>query len=143
MFIRRCLEKNLRRWDERFSTSEIIRTYGKEYKCIFVGDASMSPYEILAPGGGNEHFNEEPGSIWLERAINQWSSNVWINPVQKENWEHSHSTTLIREIFQDRMVPLSINGIEAATKILSKKFLKLLSIKKNLKKNLTFLSQAF
>ena len=114
-------KKNLRRWDERFSTSEIIRTYGKEYKCIFVGDASMSPYEILAPGGGNEHFNEEPGSIWLERAINQWSSNVWINPVQKENWEHSHSTTLIREIFQDRMVPLSINGIEAATKILSKK----------------------
>ena len=87
----------------------------------FVGDASMSPYEILAPGGGNEHFNEEPGSIWLERAINQWSSNVWINPVQKENWEHSHSTTLIREIFQDRMVPLSINGIETATKILSKK----------------------
>ena len=114
-------KKNSRRWDERFSTSEIIRTFGKEYKCIFVGDASMSPYEILAPGGGNEHFNEEPGSIWLERAINQWSSNVWINPVQKENWEHSHSTTLIREIFQDRMVPLSINGIEAATKILSKK----------------------
>ena len=114
-------KKNSRRWDERFSTSEIIRTFGKEYKCIFVGDASMSPYEILAPGGGNEHFNEEPGSIWLERAINQWSSNVWINPVQKENWEHSHSTTLIREIFQDRMVPLSINGIETATKILSKK----------------------
>ena len=114
-------KKNSRRWDERFSTSEIIRTFGKEYKCIFVGDASMSPYEILAPGGGNEHFNEEPGSIWLERAINQWSSNVWINPVQKENWGHSHSTTLIREIFQDRMVPLSINGIEAATKILSKK----------------------
>ena len=69
-------KNNLRRWEERFSTEQIIRTYGKEYKCIFVGDAAMSPYEILMPGGGNEHFNDETGRTWLERAINQWPSNL-------------------------------------------------------------------
>ncbi len=112
---------NLRRWEERFSTNEIIRKYGKEYKCIFVGDASMSPYEIMMPGGGNEHFNDEPGKVWLERAINQWPSNIWINPNSPNNWEYSQSTMMIKEIFQDRMVPLSIKGIEEGTKILTKK----------------------
>jgi len=114
-------KNNFRRWEERISTLEILRTYGKEYKCIFVGDASMSPYEIISPGGGNEHFNDEPGSVWLERAINQWPSNIWINPLPKKNWEHSHSTSLIKEIFQNRMFPLSINGIEEGTRILTKR----------------------
>ena len=114
-------KNNFRRWEERISTLEILRTYGKEYKCIFVGDAAMSPYEIISPGGGNEHFNDEPGSVWLERAINQWPSNIWINPLPKKNWEHSHSTSLIKEIFQNRMFPLSINGIEEGTRILTKR----------------------
>ncbi len=114
-------KNNFRRWEERISTLEILRTYGKEYKCIFVGDASMSPYEIISPGGGNEHFNDEPGSVWLERAINQWPSNIWINPLPKKNWENSHSTSLIKEIFQNRMFPLSINGIEEGTRILTKR----------------------
>ena len=87
-------KNNSRRWEERFSTSEVFRTFGKEHKCIFVGDASMSPYEILMPGGGNEHFNDEPGKVWLERAIDQWPSNLWINPIPMDEWDHSHSISL-------------------------------------------------
>ena len=111
---------NSRRWKEKFSTSEILRTYGKEYRCIFVGDASMSPYEIMVPGGSNEHYNQETGKIWLERAINQWPSNLWINPTPESDWEFSHSTSIIKEIFEKRMVPLSINGIEQGIKTLTK-----------------------
>lgn len=114
-------KNNSRRWTEKFSTYEILRTYGKDYKCIFVGDASMSPYEILASGGGNEHFNEEPGKIWLERARNQWSSNLWINPIPKHKWSYSESTYIIREIFSENMVPLSLEGIEEGIDILSKR----------------------
>ena len=114
-------KNNIRRWEERFSTYEIMRTYGKDYKCIFVGDASMSPYEVMSPGGANEHFNDESGRVWLERARENWPSNLWINPIPKEHWEFSHSTSLIREIFENNMVPLSLNGLEEGTKILSKK----------------------
>ena len=113
-------KNNSRRWEERFLTTEIFRTYSKEYKCIFVGDAAMSPYEIMIPGGGNEHYNEEPGNVWLERAINQWPSNLWINPIPEDQWDLSQSTSLIKEIFQNRMVPLTVEGIEKGTKILSK-----------------------
>ncbi len=114
-------KNNIRRWEERFSTYEIMRTYGKDYKCIFVGDASMSPYEVMSPGGANEHFNDESGRVWLERARENWPSNLWINPIPKEHWKFSHSTSLIREIFENNMVPLSLNGLEEGTKILSKK----------------------
>ena len=114
-------KSNVRRWKEQYSTAEIFRTYGKEYKCIFVGDASMSPYEVMSPGGANEHFNDESGRVWLERARENWPSNLWINPIPKEHWEFSHSTSLIREIFENNMVPLSLNGLEEGTKILSKK----------------------
>ncbi len=112
-------KNNSRRWEERFSTEQIIRTYGKEYKCIFVGDAAMSPYEILMPGGGNEHFNDETGKVWLERAINQWPSNLWINPNPEKNWNFYRSTSIIKEIFSKRMVPLSVKGIKEGTKILT------------------------
>ena len=112
-------KNNSRRWTEQFSTSEIIRTYGSEYKCIFVGDAAMSPYEIIAPGGGNEHYNEESGKVWLERAIKQWPANLWINPSQESNWYFSQSTSIIKEIFSKKMVPLSLQGITEGTKILS------------------------
>lgn len=112
-------KNNQRRWNERFPTYDIFRTYSNEYKCIFVGDATMSPYEIITPGGANEHYNQESGKVWLERAISQWPSNIWINPSPKEYWNTSESTSIIREIFQDRMVPLSIKGIDQGTKILS------------------------
>jgi uncharacterized protein with von Willebrand factor type A (vWA) domain len=112
---------NSRRWKEQFSTLEIFRTYGKECKCIFVGDASMSPYEILIPGGANEHFNQESGQAWLERAITQWPSNLWINPILEEHWNYSQSTNIIKDIFSNRMVPLSLKGIDEGTRLLSKK----------------------
>ena len=114
-------KNNSRRWEERFSTSEVFRTFGKEYKCIFVGDASMSPYEILMPGGGNEHFNDEPGKVWLERAIDKWPSNLWINPIPIDQWDYSHSISLIKEIFSEKMVPLTIKGLEKGIKVLSKR----------------------
>ena len=112
-------KNNERRWTERISTSEIFRTYGSDYKCIFVGDAQMSPYEILTPGGGNEYFNQESGKVWLKRAIKKWPSNLWINPIQKNNWYYSESTSIINEIFSKKMVPLSLQGIAEGTKILS------------------------
>ena len=113
-------KNNNRRWNERLSTYDVIRTYGKEFKCIFVGDATMSPYEIVIPGGGNEHFNEEPGRVWLERAITQWPSYIWINPVIEKYWEYSESIMIIKGIFQNRMVPLTLDGIDKATRILAK-----------------------
>ena len=113
-------KNNNRRWNERLSTYDVIRTYGKEFKCIFVGDATMSPYEIVIPGGGNEHFNDEPGRVWLERAITQWPSYIWINPVIEKYWEYSESTMIIKDIFKNRMVPLTLDGIDKATKILAK-----------------------
>ena len=112
-------KNNSRRWNERLSTYDVIRTYGKEFKCIFVGDATMSPYEIVIPGGGNEHFNEEPGRVWLERAITQWPSYIWINPVIEKYWEYSESTIIIKDIFRNRMVPLTVDGIDKATRILA------------------------
>ena len=114
-------QNNSRRWEERFSTAQILRTYGREYKCIFVGDASMSPYEILMPGGGNEHFNEISGKAWLEKALYQWPSHLWINPIPKRYWKITDSIKIINDIFHNKMVPLSIKGIEQGTEILSKK----------------------
>ena len=76
----RVYGKTTRRWEKKINTWDILNTYGSDYKCIFVGDASMSPYEILYPGGANEYWNEESGSVWLERARTQWPSNIWINP---------------------------------------------------------------
>ncbi|TCL09717.1 hypothetical protein BXY66_1774 [Shimia isoporae] len=103
---------NKRRWNDQTSTHEVMRTYGPDYKCIFVGDASMSPYEIAYAGGANEHWNAEPGQIWLERAREQWSSNLWINPTPESHWQYTHSIQMIREIFENRMVPMTLAGLE-------------------------------
>ncbi len=109
---------NRRRWQEQIPTWDILHTYGPDYKCIFVGDASMSPYEILYPGGANEHWNEEPGRVWLERARRQWPDNLWINPVPEEEWQYTQSIAMIREIFEGRMVPMTLEGITRAMKLL-------------------------
>ena len=113
---------NKRRHVEKIPTWEVLHTYGSNYKCIFVGDASMSPYEIMIPGGGNEHFNEEAGHVWLERVTNKWSSHLWINPTPKKYWDYSHTTQIIKQIFDNKMVPLTIEGLVEGTKILSRKF---------------------
>lgn len=111
---------NRRRWDQQTPTHEVLRTYGGDYKCIFVGDASMSPYEIAYPGGANEHWNPEAGQVWLERAREQWTSNLWINPVPEKYWEYTHSIGMIREIFEDRMVPMTLAGLEQGMRELTR-----------------------
>jgi uncharacterized protein with von Willebrand factor type A (vWA) domain len=110
---------NRRRWDAQTPTWEVIRTYGSDYKCIFVGDASMSPYEILHPGGANEHWNPESGQVWLTRAFTQWPAHLWINPVPEAHWNHSHSTRLIRELAGE-MVPMTLDGIARGIKALGR-----------------------
>ncbi|WP_146592238.1 vWA domain-containing protein [Puniceibacterium confluentis] len=111
---------NRRRWDAQLPTGEILRTYGSDYKCIFVGDASMSPYEIAYPGGANEHWNAEAGETWLRRCRAQWPSNVWINPTPERHWQYTQSISMIREIFEDSMVPMTLSGLERAMKSLTR-----------------------
>ncbi len=111
---------NARRWDDVTSTQEVLNTYGPDYKCIFVGDASMSPYEIAYPGGANEHWNAESGQVWLDRARTQWPEHLWINPVPEKYWAYTQSINMIREIFEDRMVPMTLEGIERGMKELGR-----------------------
>ncbi len=109
---------NNRRWDAQIPTHEVLRTYGPEYKCIFVGDAAMSPYEVAFAGGANEHWNPEAGQVWLERARAQWPANLWINPVPERQWEYTQSTHMIREIFENQMVPMTLEGLDKGMKTL-------------------------
>ncbi|MEL6959487.1 MAG: VWA domain-containing protein [Pseudomonadota bacterium] len=111
---------NRRRWDAQTPTWEVLRTYGPDYKCIFVGDASMSPYEIAYPGGANEHWNEEAGQVWLERARDQWQSHLWLNPLPERYWRFTQSVQMVQQIFgADRMVPMTLEGIERGMKVLT------------------------
>ncbi len=107
---------NRRRWSEVTPTWDVLNTYGADYKCIFLGDASMSPYEIAYPGGANEHWNEEAGHVWLARAREAWPAHLWINPVPEHLWDYTHSIGMIREIFEDRMVPMTLDGLERGMK---------------------------
>jgi len=108
---------NRRRWNAQTPTWEILRTYGADYKCIFVGDASMSPYEIAYPGGANEHMNAEAGHVWLARARDKWPNHIWINPVAERYWDYTQSINMIQEIFgKDRMVPMTLDGITRGMK---------------------------
>ena len=111
---------NRRRWDQQTPTHEVLRTYGPDYKCIFVGDASMSPYEIAYPGGANEHWNPEAGQVWLQRTREQWKSNLWINPVPEKYWSYTHSIQMIQEIFGGNMVPMTLSGLEKGMKDLTR-----------------------
>ena len=81
---------NVRRHGEQQSTMDVLRTYGPGYKCIFVGDAAMSPYEVVYPGGAVEHWNEESGEVWLRRATDQWPSTIWLNPVPEKGWRYTN-----------------------------------------------------
>ncbi|MBR3370235.1 MAG: VWA domain-containing protein [Rhodobacteraceae bacterium] len=102
---------NSRRWTDRIATWDLLRSYGTDWKCIFVGDAAMSPYEILYQGGANEHWNEEPGQVWLNRARAQWPDTLWINPTPQHHWHHTQSIGMIDKIFEGRMVPMTLDGI--------------------------------
>ena len=111
---------NRRRHSETMPTYEVLRTYGSDYRVIFVGDASMSPYEIVYPGGAVEHWNEEAGQVWLNRLLDQFPKTVWLNPTPEKHWRYTHSIGLIRDIFADRMYPLTLAGLESATRELSR-----------------------
>lgn len=111
---------NKRRWDQQTPTWDVLHTYSSDYKCIFVGDASMSPYEIAYRGGANEHWNEEAGEVWLQRARDQWPDHIWINPVAEKYWPYTQSIQMIRDLFEDRMVPMTLEGIERGMKELGR-----------------------
>lgn len=110
---------NRRRYSERTSTWDLLHTYGPDYKAVFVGDAAMSPYEIVYPGGSVEHWNEESGEVWLRRVLDQWNNAIWLNPVTEKAWRYTQSTQMIRTLFADRMYPMTLSGLDAGLKELS------------------------
>ena len=113
--------KSIRRHAETTSTFEILHKYSKDYKIIFVGDATMAPYEVTHVGGSIEHYNDEAGAVWIKRLTDVFNNVVWINPTPKDFWEHSYSIEVVRELVEDRMFPLSVKGLEEAMTLLTKK----------------------
>jgi uncharacterized protein len=106
--------ENRRRWDDTTPTFALLHTYGHDYKVIFVGDASMSPYEIMAPGGSVEHYNEETGAMWMERVTRTYQACVWLNPVPEREWGYTASIGLMRQLLGGRMYPLTLDGLDRA-----------------------------
>jgi uncharacterized protein with von Willebrand factor type A (vWA) domain len=111
---------NRRRDTNRVATAELLRTYGADYRVVIVGDAAMSPYEIIQPGGSVEHWNEESGEVWLTRLTETFERVVWLNPTPERSWSYMQSTGIIRRVIKDRMHPLTLGGLEAAMKYLSR-----------------------
>jgi uncharacterized protein with von Willebrand factor type A (vWA) domain len=112
---------NRRRFTERTKTWDLLHKYGHDYKLIFIGDASMSPYEISHPGGSVEHFNEESGNTWMQRLTTTYPAAAWLNPVPKVQWGHSQSIALLRDLMSDRMYPLTLEGLDDAMRGLTRK----------------------
>jgi uncharacterized protein with von Willebrand factor type A (vWA) domain len=111
---------NRRRMNERMPTLEILNKYPQDYKVVFVGDATMAPYEITHAGGSVEHWNEEPGALWLSRFSQIYQKMVWINPTPQETWEYSTSVGITRELVGGKMYPMTLRGIEESMGFLSK-----------------------
>jgi len=109
---------NRRRHAERIPLLDITHKYGADYKLIFVGDATMSPYEIVYAGGSVEHWNEEPGTVWIRRLLNTYPKAIWLNPEPKQRWEFTPSVILTREILDDRMFPLTVAGLDEGIRTL-------------------------
>ena len=112
---------NRRRFAERTPMWDVLHKFGHDYKLVFVGDASMSPYEITHPGGSVEHFNEESGAVWLQRLTNTYPAAVWLNPIPKEQWGYSQSLRIIADLMTDRMYPLTLAGLDEAMRELTRK----------------------
>ena len=110
----RVWKQNRRRWDMHSPTWDVLHTYPHDYKVVFVGDASMSPYEIVMPGGSVEHMNEEPGQAWLARVTATYPACVWLNPVPEREWEFTQSITMVRQLMGGRMFPLTLEGLDRA-----------------------------
>jgi uncharacterized protein with von Willebrand factor type A (vWA) domain len=110
----RVWKENRRRFEDTTPTWDVLHTYPHDYKVIVVGDASMSPYEIVAPGGSVEHFNEETGAIWMERVARTYPACVWLNPVAEKDWEYTQSIRIMRQLMGGRMYPLTLDGLDKA-----------------------------
>jgi uncharacterized protein with von Willebrand factor type A (vWA) domain len=111
---------NFRRFQEKTDTWDLLRTYAADYKVIFVGDASMSPYEIESPGGSVEYYNKESGVEWMTRVAETYDKLIWLNPVREDYWEHTPTIQRVRQILEDRMFPLTLGGLEKGMALLSK-----------------------
>ena len=112
---------NRRRHNERIKTEDVIHKYASDYKIIFVGDATMAPYEITNPGGSIEHWNEEAGSVWMKKIMTTYDKLIWLNPVPEEHWDYSSSIEISRHLIDDNMFPLTLKGLEDGMSFLSKK----------------------
>jgi uncharacterized protein len=107
-------KENRRRFDDTTPTWDVLHTYPHDYKVIFVGDAAMSPYEVMAPGGSVEHFNEETGAAWMERVARTYPACVWLNPVAEKEWDYTQSIRIMRQLMGGRMYPLTLEGLDKA-----------------------------
>ena len=115
----RVWRDNKRRDQEALGVWDLLHTYGSDYRVVFVGDASMSPYEITYPGGSVEHWNEEAGVTWIQRTLEMFPHAVWLNPVREDHWRYTPSIDLVRELMSNRMYPLTLDGLDRAMKELS------------------------
>lgn len=111
---------NRRRHAERIPTWDLLHRYNGDWRAVFVGDATMSPYEVSVPGGSVEHWNEEAGEVWLRRAREQWGRCVWLNPTPERHWSYAASVGMIRQIMDDRMFPLTLDGLDRAMRALTR-----------------------
>jgi uncharacterized protein with von Willebrand factor type A (vWA) domain len=107
-------KENRRRHQDKIATFDVLHRFPHDYKVVFVGDASMSPYEINQPGGSVEHFNEEAGSLWMQRVVQTYPSLVWLNPVPEAHWDYTYSIRMMRDIVEQRMFPLTLDGLDRA-----------------------------
>ena len=107
---------NSRRHNERIATGDITHKYGSDYKLVFVGDATMSPYEIVYPGGSVEHWNEEPGAIWIKRLLQTFPKSIWLNPEPEDRWAYTPSIKMTQELMGERMFPLTVSGLSDGIK---------------------------
>jgi uncharacterized protein with von Willebrand factor type A (vWA) domain len=114
----RVWRENRRRHDETLPLLDVLRTYPPDYRVVFVGDASMSPYEIAMAGGSVEHWNEEPGQVWLTRILERFPKAVWLNPVPAQHWAYTQSIGMVRRLMGERMFPLNLEGIDGAMRAL-------------------------
>ncbi|MEP3231676.1 MAG: VWA domain-containing protein [Hyphomicrobiales bacterium] len=111
---------NKRRWQEQTSTYDVLNKYGSDYKVVVIGDASMSPYEVAMAGGAVEHWNPESGEVWLRRLLAQYPDTVWLNPVKEQYWPYTQSIAMIQQVFENRMFPLTLSGLDDAMKTLTR-----------------------
>jgi len=111
---------NRRRHAEVLETWQVLRTYGPDWKLVFVGDATMSPYEVVYPGGSVEHWNEEPGQVWMGRMLDHFKHAVWLNPVPDRHWPYTPSVEMLQQIMSHRMYPLTLDGLDRGMRELNR-----------------------